>query len=419
MSTRRLSYSCFRGRDGVTIARVITPPRPLPHLLPARASWIEVDASALAHNIALFRRLLGEKVRLGVVLKGNAYGHGFAQVLSVVHALADLLYVIDPRDALEVRRFEETTGATSKQVVVLGAVDAQEAVECAQADVDVVITDAGWSNYVSTLRSASLMRPLSGHVHIDTGLGREGFTRDQIPSHTSFLDDASDVINVRGVLSHFANTEDVTEQSYANRQLRVLSEATEALKMALGNAHFERHIAASAAAMLLPAARLDAVRVGIALYGLWPSSETRLSASVGMDEPPKLHPALSWRCRSQAVKSLSAGAYVGYGCTWRAPRASRVAVLPVGYFDGYPRLLSGRAHVLVNGQRCPVVGRVMMNHIIVDVTEAAHDDTEVVATLLGTDGDECLSAELLAGWAQTIHYELVTRLGPHLCRVVV
>lgn len=398
---------------------VKTAPRPLPQSLPARASWLEIDAAALAHNLALFRTLLGDGIRLGAVLKGNAYGHGFPQVLPVVHPLADLLYVIDPRDALAIRAFERTSGLAAKQVVVLGAVDADEAVACARADIDVVVTDSGWQSYLPILRHAGLSKPLSGHVHIDTGLGREGFTPAQLPDAAAFLDAARDVVEVKGLLSHFANTEDVTEQTYATRQLDVLDEATATLMDSLRLEKLQRHMAASAAAMLLPRARLDAVRVGIAMYGLWPSSETKLSARVVLGELPHLETVLSWRCRSQAVKALPAGAYVGYGCTWRAPRESRIAVLPVGYFDGYPRLLSGRAHVLVHGQRCPVVGRVMMNHLLVDVTEAAPHDDEVLATLMGHDGDEQLSAELLAGWAQTIHYELVTRLGSHLQRVVV
>jgi alanine racemase len=118
------------------------------------------------------------------------------------------------------------------------------------------------------------------------------------------------------------------------------------------------------------------------------------------------------------VKWLPAGSYVGYGCTYRCSEATRVAVLPVGYFDGYPRLVSGKAHVLVNGRRCPVVGRVMMNHVIVDVTRATHDERPVVATLIGRDGDEHLHIESVADWAQTIHYELATRLGAHLKRTV-
>jgi alanine racemase len=133
---------------------------------------------------------------------------------------------------------------------------------------------------------------------------------------------------------------------------------------------------------------------------------------------PELRPVLSWHCPAQLVKWLPAGAYVGYGCTWRCPTGTRIAVLPVGYSDGYPRLLTSRAHVLVNGQRCAVLGRVMMNHVVVDVTRAARGDEPVVATLLGRDGDEQVTADQLATWAQTINYELVTRVGAHLRRVV-
>jgi alanine racemase len=181
----------------------------------------------------------------------------------------------------------------------------------------------------------------------------------------------------------------------------------------------QRHFAASAAALVLPPSRFDVARVGIGLFGLWPSTETRLSAKVVLGNVPALTPVLSWRCPSQVVKWLSAGSYVGYGCTWRCGSATRVAVLPVGYWDGYPRLASGKAHVLVNGKRCAVLGRVMMNHLIVDVTSAVTNEGPLMATLLGRDGDESISAELLAGWAQTIHYELVTRLGPHVPRTVV
>jgi alanine racemase len=181
----------------------------------------------------------------------------------------------------------------------------------------------------------------------------------------------------------------------------------------------QRHFAASAAALVLPPARLDVVRVGISMYGLWPSAETRLSARVVLGTLPALEPVLSWKAPSQVVKWLPAGSYVGYGCTYRCASETRVAVLPVGYWDGYPRLASGKAHVLVNGRRCAVIGRVMMNHLIVDVTHATKDDQSVVATLLGRDGEEQVSMETIAGWAQTIHYETMTRLGPHLRRVVV
>jgi alanine racemase len=383
---------------------------------PAEASWLDIDAGALAHNAAVFREVLGPGVRLGGVLKGNAYGHGFAETLPAAHAACDALYLIEARDALAVRAFEARTGAARRPVLVLGAVDAAEAVELARAGVDVAITDAGQARFVPALRAAGLR--LRGQIHLDTGLGREGFTIDELPSALGWI--APDAIEVAGVLSHFANTEDVTEQSYAAQQLAAFEEGTRRVREVLKlSAPLERHIAASAAALLLPAARHAVVRMGIALYGLWPSSETRLSARALLGRVPELRPALFWRCRSQLLKWLPAGSYVGYGCTYRCPTETRIAVLPLGYYDGYPRLLSSRAHALVNGQRCPVLGRVMMNHVVIDVTRAARSEAPITATLLGRDGDEQVSADQLAVWAQTINYEVVTRIGAHLRRIVI
>jgi alanine racemase len=300
----------------------------------------------------------------------------------------------------------------------LGAIDGAEAVELARAGVEVALTDAGQQRFVPLLRAAGVR--LRGHVHVDTGLGREGFTVDELPAALDWLTKARDVVEVAGVLSHFANTEDVTEQNYAAQQLAAFEEGARRVRQAIGaTAPLDRHIAASAAALLLPPARQDVVRIGISLYGLWPSSETRLSARALLGRVPELRPALTWRCRSQLTKWLPAGSYVGYGCTYRCPTATRIAVLPLGYYDGYPRLLSSRSHALVSGQRCPVLGRVMMNHVVIDVTRAAQGDAPVTATLLGRDGDEQVSADQLATWAQTINYEIVTRIGAHLRRIVI
>jgi len=153
---------------------------------------------------------------------------------------------------------------------------------------------------------------------------------------------------------------------------------------------------------------------------MWPSNEARISARLILKEVPEFKPVLSWKCLSQLVKSIPKGTYVGYGCTYRCDHETVIAVFPVGYFDGYPRLASGKAHVLIHGRRCPVIGRVMMNHMIVDVTGVVQrGESELVATLLGVDGEEKISAELIASWAQTIHYEIVTRIGSHLQRILV
>jgi alanine racemase len=393
------------------------------------ASWLELSEEAYAANIRAFRALAGPGVRVGAVLKGNAYGHGLLETLELTHALVDVVYVIRPTEALAIRAWEKSRGAQTRDVLVIGAASADECLALARADVQVVVGDASMAEATQPLRAEGLT--LKVHVHLDTGLGREGFTKAQLlAGDADFLGEPGSPLSVRGVLSHFANTEDVTEQEYARVQLAAFDEGQRLLRerglLGAGDGAqqpLERHFAASAAALVLPPARLDVLRVGISLYGLWPSPETRLSARVvlGLGQVPHLEPVLSWRAPSQVVKWLKAGSYIGYGCTYRCPSDTRVAVFPVGYWDGYPRLASGKAHVLVNGQRCPVLGRVMMNHLIADVTHAlpADDGQPVTATLLGRDGAESISAETLAAWAQTIHYELVTRLGTHLERRIV
>jgi alanine racemase len=382
------------------------------------ASWLELSERAYATNVAAFRSVV-QGAKVGAVLKGNAYGHGLLETLSLAHGRVDTLYVITPGEAQLIRSWEATHGKARSEVLVIGAVNAEDCVELARQGVSVVAADRGFSDTVRALRAAGLK--LDVHAHLDTGLGREGFTRAGLEAgEADFFAAAQDVITVRGVLSHFANTEDVTEQDYARTQLANFDAGVALLQARAGVARdVQRHFAASAAALVLPPSRLDVVRVGIAMYGLWPSAETRLSARVVLGSVPTLEPVLSWKAPSQVVKWLPAGSYVGYGCTWRCAADTRVAVLPVGYWDGYPRLASGKAHVLVNGKRCAVLGRIMMNHLIVDVTHATTNEQPVVATLLGRDGEESVSAETIASWAQTIHYETMTRLGPHLRRVVV
>lgn len=394
---------------------------PLLSSFPDLASVLTIDARALAHNAAVFRGVAGGAM-VGGVLKGNAYGHGFPQVLECVHDRLDWLFVITPHEGLAVRAWEQAHGRVARPVLVIGAVTPGAAVELARHDVALVAAAPSFLEIAEAVAAAGVP-PLRVHVHLDTGLSREGFLPETLAGDLGFLDVGGDAIHVEGVLTHFADTEDVTEQTWARRQLDRFHAGADLLTAELRKrgrpTSLIRHAGASAAVLVLPDARLDLVRVGIGLYGLWPSRETRISARFVLGDVPELWPALSWRCPSQLVKTVPAGAYVGYGCTHRCRDETRIAVLPVGYWDGYPRLLSNRAHVLVNGRRCPVLGRVMMNHVIVDVTGVPECGDSVVATLLGQDGGERVTAEDLAEWAQTIHYEIVTRLGAHLTRTVI
>jgi alanine racemase len=243
------------------------------------------------------------------------------------------------------------------------------------------------------------------HVKIDTGTGRLG---SQPQTARSLLRAAlrSSRLRLVGVFTHFADAEDESD-GFTLRQLRLLQNLTTDIP-----ASVERHAACTAAALRFPPTFLDFVRLGIGLYGLWPSRKSRVAGV-------QLEPALSWRTRVLQVKRVPKGTSVGYGRTFRTKRASNLAVLPVGYADGYPRAASNRGVVLLNARPCPVVGRVSMNLIVVDASGAGPLRSGAPAVLIGRQGRAEISAEALAAVSGTIHYELVTRIAANVPRVLV
>jgi alanine racemase len=171
--------------------------------------------------------------------------------------------------------------------------------------------------------------------------------------------------------------------------------------------------------MLFPRTHFSMLRSGIGIYGLWPSRETYISVKMGGGPIPDLRPVLTWKTRIAQIKVLQEGSFVGYGCTYRTMRRTTMAVLPIGYADGYDRSLGNNAYVLVRGKRAPVIGRVCMNLTMIDITDIQGVALEDEVTLLGRSGSETISAETMASWAGTINYEIVTRISPLLERRIV
>ena len=225
-------------------------------------------------------------------------------------------------------------------------------------------------------------------------------------------------LELEGITTHFANIEDTTDHTFAEGQIEAFARVEQTLRQGWGAAPL-RHTACSAAAILLTRTHMDLARVGISLYGLWPSRETYVSCLEIGKPALSLHPVMTWKTRVAQVKEVPEGGYVGYGCTFRATRASRIAVLPVGYHEGYDRGLSNCAHVIVRGKRAPVRGRVCMNMTMIDITDVPGVALEDEVVLLGNQGEEVISADQLATWCGTINYEIVSRIHPSLPRVLV
>ena len=375
-------------------------------------NWVEIDAAAMRHNLDGFRRAVGRDVALGAVVKANAYGHGMLETAARVSTNgADWLCVNNLDEALALR----SSGQTGK-ILVMGYAPLAALEEVVRHDLRPVVYNLETVERLDALGCAADARvPL--HLKIETGTHRQGILESDVPRFAERIREARG-LRLEGLSTHFANIEDTTNHAYAEHQFEIFDRVTQAFSDA-GCAAEMRHSACSAAALLFDRTHLDLVRLGIALYGLWPSKETYLSCIERGRDVIDLRPALSWKTRIAQIKEVEEAALVGYGCSWKATRPSRIAVLPVGYAEGYDRGLSGVAHVLVRGRHAPIRGRVCMNICLADVTDIPEARLEDEVVLLGKQGAETISAEQLATWAGTISYEIVARIHPGLPRIFI
>ena len=375
-------------------------------------NWVETDGGAIRSNLEAFRRRLGPSVSLGAVVKSNAYGHGMLPVAELARAAgADWLCVNNADEGVELR-----AAGLDLPILVMGYVPAEWLEQVVEHELQPVIYRDSTVEALEQI-AAARGRTVPVHLKIETGTQRQGIPADRVPGFAARVRQSKS-LQLAGLCTHFANIEDTTDHGYAESQIACFSRVYDGLA-AEGQPSPMRHAACSAAALLFTRTHLDMARIGISLYGLWPSRETYVSCKDRGKPTLDLHPAMTWKTRIAQVKEVKEGSFVGYGCTFRTTRPSRIAVLPVGYYEGYDRGLSGVAHVLVRGKRAPVRGRVCMNMCMVDVTDVpgVQPDDEVV--LLGSQGDERVSAEQLAAWCGTISYEIVSRVHPALPRVVV
>lgn len=382
--------------------------------LPAgTVSWVEVNLPSFMHNVRAFRQRLGPASQLAAVVKSNAYGHGVALCgPAALQAGADWLAVGGLAEAIELRAIV----GPKVPILTLNHVPPIDMEDAVAHDIRVTVYSA---DAVAALArgAASAQRTARVHIKVETGTHRQGLAPAEVVALAQQIA-ASPGLEFEGLSTHFADIEDTTDHRFAEAQRRAFDDTVAQLTSA-GVAPKLRHIACSAATILFPETHVEIARAGIGIYGLWPSRETLVSSRERELPDFTLQPVMSWRCLIAQVKDVPVGAYVGYGRTWRASRPTRLAVLPVGYYEGYSRALSGRAHALVAGQRAPVLGRICMNMSMVDVTDIPNVQAGDIATLMGRMGEEEVRIEDLAGWAGTIHYEIVARVHPSLPRIAV
>jgi alanine racemase len=380
-----------------------------PELVALRRSWVEIDVPALEHNLRSLRAL-NPTALLAPVVKSNAYGHGILLAArAFLDAGADWLCVDSLHEAWQLR-----AAGIKRPLFVLGYVPVEHAEALVELECRTVLYSEALLRAIATAASRR-GRELGLHFKLETGTNRQGL-RLETALALAQLARGLEGVRVEGICTHFANVEDTTDHRFAEAQLARFAEAAQAFEGA-GFDKLLRSISNSAASILWPQAHFELLRPGIASYGMWPSKETFLSAVLAGRHEIELRPALRWLTQIAQIKTVPVGESVGYGCTFRATHDTRIGILPVGYYDGYDRSLSGLAHVLVRGQRAQLRGRICMNMMMIDLTDIPDAREADPVVLLGTDGKEQVSAEQLGEWSGTINYEVTTRINDAIPRL--
>nr|WP_099458638.1 alanine racemase [Paenibacillus crassostreae] len=372
-----------------------------------RATTAEINLDYLHGNFQAFRSILPEEMMILACVKANAYGHGAVEVARELERLgADYLSVAFLDEALELRR-----AGISLPILILGYT-APEAIQDAwENDITVTLFTPEVLDAIGQLPVESIVRPLRVHIKIDTGMGRLGLFPGE--EALSFIEKAFSTqgVLVEGLFTHYAKA-DEEDKSYTLVQYRRFQSVAEAL----GERGYEIpiiHTGNSATAIDMPHLSYNMVRIGISLYGLYPSDEVNLQTIA-------LTPVLTLKTKLAYVKTLPAQWGISYGSRYVTDDNEVIGTLPIGYADGYSRMLSGQANVLIRGRRIPVVGTICMDQCMVSLQSFAEEAKEIQVgeevVLIGQQSDECITADELASKLGTLHYEVICMLSARVPR---
>ena len=378
-------------------------------VLHGQKTWVEISRAAVEQNIAALRVFLSPGVEFCAVVKSNAYGHGLQEMTTVLLEYSVSHFAVDSIDEAVFLR-----GQSKEATIFILNHTVPERLRDV-VEIQAVQTVYDEETIIALAQYGTIERPAYVSLKIETGLYRQGVGPRGMMSILDVIARTQGKVVLLSVASHFANAEEPTHPTNEYQMLHFTS-ALEAIRAA-GFAPKYSHIAGSAAAMTHVQSQETMVRYGIVLYGLWASKNHKRHVVLGRQNV-ELSPVLQWKTRIAQVKDVPPGGAIGYGSTFVANRPLRIAVISVGYADGYDRKLSNRGEVIVRGRKCPIVGNICMNVCMIDVSAVPSVAVDDVVTLIGRDGMHTVSADDLAAHIGTIHYEIISRINPLLPRVL-
>ncbi|MEA1896694.1 MAG: alanine racemase [Bacteroidota bacterium] len=381
----------------------------------ASTSYIEVIKAALKVNVNFIKSILENETIISAVVKGNAYGHGASIVVPALEELGINHFSVysspEAKDVLPI------CGKNSS-IMIMGYTCQDDFNWIIDNEIEFFVSEIQLLN--KTLQIAKgLNKKAIIHLDIETGMNRTGLSLKRLKETIDFLNRNKKHFIIKGVTSHFAGAESIANYTRVRKQFSVFRKR---IKLLNENGIYPeiKHIASSAAVINYPDTRLDLVRIGILLYGYWPTKETFIQyIHRRKDKTDPIKRALKWKSRVVSIKSIPEGEFIGYGLSFQAQHKMKIIILPVGYCNGYSRSLSNNGHVIVHGQIAPVIGSVNMNMLICDITGLSGINIGAEAILIGKQGDNEISFTSFAEMNNSLNYEILARLPQNIDRKLV
>ncbi len=375
-------------------------------------SEIILNCKAFRKNIGFIRSLLDEKTIISAVVKGNAYGHGTHIVIPVLERMGINHFSVysspEAKDAFYARTEDST-------IMIMGFVYDNDYKWIVRNNIEFYVS--GLDELNKAINTAKeLNHKAIIHIDVETGMNRTGLPLNKLKEAIAIINSNPENLIIKGITTHFAGAESIANYTRIRKQIKVFKSRVRLLNKY--NIYSEiQHVASSAATINYPDTRMDLVRTGILIYGYWPTKESFIQyIHRKKDRTDPLERVLSWNSQLISVKKVSEGEFVGYGMSFQALKETYIGIVPVGYTNGYSRSLSNNGHILINGQKAPVIGSVNMNMILCDITNIPNVKIGDQAVLIGKDGDTEISFSSFAEMNNSMNYEILARLPENIKR---
>ena len=378
-------------------------------------SSIELNQTAYQNNIDFLRKTFGKKVQFSSVVKGNAYGHGIKEFVTMAYDCGVSHFSVFDVEEAKLIKEALTDKAT---IMVMGLVQEIDMEWVIANNVEFFVFDKVRLN--QAVKAAKKLKIVAKiHIEAETGMNRTGFEKRELSAVITTFKKEKEHLYLKGLCTHYAGAESIANYYRVEKQIKKFEEIYQYLCENDLKPEI-KHSACSAASIMFPVTRMDLVRIGIMQYGLWSSPEVFVNyLSTKKNKTDPLKRVITWKSNVMSVKKVNIGDFIGYGTSFLAERNMKIAVVPIGYSHGYSRSLSNQGRVLINGQRCIVVGSVNMNMMTVDVTDVAavKKDDEVV--LIGSQEDLTVSVASFSDFSNQLNYELLTRIAKTIPRKII